>query len=318
VRDEFARAVALLQAAARITAIGHVRPDGDTVGSLLALTLGLEEPGKQVIPILADGVPERFRFLAGAERVERDLPGDKGLLVTIDCSDLERTGFSLQSLGRPPDLNIDHHPTNKQYAACNLVDVRASATAEILYRLAPDILSITESVAASLLVGIITDTIGFRTASVTPDTLRVAAELVEQGAALPALYQQSLVQKSFSAARYWGMGLSKLERDGDIVWATLTLDDKQRSGYEGLDDADLVNLLTTIEEARIVLLFVEQPEGRVKVSWRSRGEQDVSQLAEWFGGGGHEPAAGAMIEGGLEEVKARVLAATREHLPSSS
>ena len=145
----------------------------------------------------------------------------------------------------------------------------------------------------------------------TPKALRVAADLMETGVDLPTLYQQALLSRSLNAVRYWGTGLSKINANGRMVWTTLSLADRQQIGYPGRDDADLVNVLSTIEDTDIVLIFIEQSEERVKVSWRSKPGFDVSQIAVNFGGGGHKTAAGAEIEGSLEEVVSTVLQATK-------
>jgi phosphoesterase RecJ-like protein len=314
VKDQIEEARALLDSANDIVSIAHVRPDGDAVGSLLALTLSLEACGKHVVPVLEDGAPSRFQFLPGVDRIQRKIPSEADLLITLDCADLERAGLSEKD-PQQPDINIDHHPTNSRYAKINLVDPAASATAEILFDLAkPLSLPITKDVATNLITGLITDTIGFRTQNVTPKVFRVAAELMEMGADFHEAYHRGLVDRSYLEARYWGQGLSRLQLDGGILWTSLTLEDGRSIGYRGKGDADLIDLLSTIKGAQIAIIFVEQRRGKVKVSWRSHNGMDVSRLAESFGGGGHEPAAGAMIEGELDAVQLRVLSATRELL----
>jgi phosphoesterase RecJ-like protein len=318
VRSDFRRAGELIEAAQTIALISHERPDGDAVGSLLALSISLKLHGKHVAPVLADGVPDRFRFLPSTDMVLDRPPDSPDLLICVDSGDLDRLGFDASTLTAPPDVNIDHHPTNTMFARVNIVDPVATASAEILYDmiLALD-LPLDLDVATNLLAGIVNDTIGFRTTNVTPKSLRTAADLVERGAPMAQIYERCLSRRSFVAARYWGSGLSSLERDGGLVWASLSLKERQRVGYPGPDDADLVDLLSTIEGAEIVVLLVEQPRGKIKVSWRCQDGLDVSRLAASFGGGGHKPAAGAMIEGSLQDVQARVLEATRRLLHDS-
>lgn len=307
-----------LEGSQRPVVLSHVRPDGDAVGSLLAVSEALRAAGKAATPVLIGGVPRAFTFLEGAAEVRQRLPDESDLLICVDCSDLARTGVAAEHMPRPADVNIDHHPTNEHFAAYNLVDTRAAATTEILYAWLPEMgLPLSDSVVASLMTGLVTDTIGFRTSSVTPASLRVAANLLEMGAPLQEIYERALSRMSFVAARYWGAGLAQLARDDGLVWATLTLQDRKRVGYPGSDDADLVNVLTTIEDTQAVVLFVEQPNQQVKISWRSKPGLDVSHLATQFGGGGHAAAAGAMIDGGLEDVQTRVLEATRRALSSA-
>ena len=314
-RSEFQRVGELIDAAENIALISHERPDGDAVGSLLGMSVSLQLSGKRAVPVLADGVPGRFRFLPAWQTVQTRLPEAWDLLICVDAGDLRRMGLDPGVFVRLPDINIDHHPTNSNYAQVNIVDSAAAASAELVHDLILALgLPMDLDVATCLLAGLVNDTIGFRTTNVTPRVLRMAADLLERGAPLARIYELSLSQRSFDAARYWGSGLSSLERDGGLIWASLSLEDRLRAGYPGPDDADLVDLLTTIEGAEIVVILVEQLGGRIKVSWRCKAGLDVSGLAAMFGGGGHRPAAGAVIEGSLDDVKARVLGATRQLL----
>ncbi len=301
--------------ARRVLVISHIRPDGDAVGSLLGFGLALQEAGKEVQMVLSDGFPAGLRHLPGSDQVLARPTGNFDLVAALDCSDLSRTGAAFKSMkldDHPPDLNIDHHVTNLMFARMNLVDLEAVATAEIITRLLPQLqLPLNKPIASTLLTGIITDTLGFRTSNMTPRALRIAAELMEAGADLPELYRLALVERSFEAARFWGMGLSRLQRENSIVWATLTTADRKAVEYPGRDDADLINILASIKDAEIALVFVEQNHHRVKVSWRAQPGWDVSRVALHFGGGGHKAASGAELEGTLEEVQAKVLEATR-------
>jgi len=158
---------------------------------------------------------------------------------------------------------------------------------------------------------LITDSLGFRVAGMSPGALRIAADLFEIGANLPTLYAKALLTRSFRAACYWGKGLSSIQLEDRLLWTRLTLDDRAAAGYPGSDDADLVNILQTIEDADVFVVFIEQTKSRVKVSWRARPGFDVSKIAYQFGGGGHKPAAGAEISGSLDEVIDNVLVSTR-------
>jgi phosphoesterase RecJ-like protein len=314
VSQQIDRLRALLDEAENVVVLSHVRPDGDAVGSLLALALSLEERGKKVVPLLFDGVPARFQFLPGAGRITQEMPSELDLLITVDCGDLQRTGLSAEH-NRQPDINIDHHPTNTHFAKINVVDSSASATAEIIYDLLASLsFPITKKVATNLMAGLVTDTIGFRTDSVTPKVLRMAAELMELGAKLNEIYFRGLAERSLVEVRYWEKGLAKIQFDAGVLWTSLTLEDRQSVGYAGRDDADLTNLLSAIAGAQVAVIFVEQPEGEIKISWRSRDGLDVSSVARQFGGGGHKLAAGAMIQGDLETVQLRVLSATKDLL----
>jgi phosphoesterase RecJ-like protein len=301
----------LLHDAQRILVVSHIRPDGDAIGSLLGFGLAMLDVGKQVQMVSADGLPAAQRSLEGAELIRETVEGDFDCIVVVDCSDLKRAGTALENHPRI-DLNIDHHITNEYFAAVNLVQPTAAATAEMLTELLPDLgFPIREQTARALLTGILTDTLGFRTSNTSAHTLRSAAGLIDQGANIARLHHLALGRRSFEAARYWGEGLTRLERIDRLVWTSLTSAARKAAAYPGRDDADLINFLASIQDADIAVIFVDQNNGHVKVSWRSQPGFDVSGIAVSFGGGGHPAAAGANVAGSLEEVQTTVLAATR-------
>lgn len=301
--------------ATSILVVSHVRPDGDAIGSLLALGLALQQAGKTVQMVLVDGVPASFRHLPGQEQVRKELQGAVDLFITVDCADFKRTGKQFETF-RKPDINIDHHVTNERFGQLNLIEPEAVATAAILTDHLPAWgLAITPEVAASLVTGIVTDTLGFRTANTTPAALRQTALLMETGIDMPDLYSRALLRHSYPGARYWGAGLSSLKSQDEIVYATLTMADRKAVGYGGNDDADLINVISSIEGHSVGMIFVEQHDKHVKISWRAlQPGIDVSKVAKHFGGGGHAAAAGADIAGALDEIQPRVLQATREML----
>ncbi|WP_322509576.1 bifunctional oligoribonuclease/PAP phosphatase NrnA [Anaerolinea sp.] len=301
-----------LQHARRVRILTHVRPDGDAIGSMLGLGLSLQAAGKQVQMILPDGVPAPLRFLPGSSQIVHSAAEEADLLVVLDSSDLPRTGGLPENA--QVDVNIDHHITNTRFARLNWVEPDAVATAAILAEQLPAWgFPLEKDAASALLAGIITDTIGFRTSNTTSKALRLAADLMDRGADLPELYRAALLLKSFEAVRFWGFGLERLQRKNGLFWTVLYQQDREATGYNGNDDADLINFLSSTE-CDIVVLFNEQKEGKVKVSWRSRPGIDVSALAVQFGGGGHPAAAGAEIPGTVEEVRQQVLAATEQLL----
>jgi phosphoesterase RecJ-like protein len=306
----------LIGAAQQVLVLSHIRPDGDAIGSLLGFGLPLQAAGKKVQMVLSDGLPANYRFLEGGQQIVTRPTGQFDLIIAVDCSELKRIGPALEGY-REPDLNVDHHITNTNFARINLVEPEAAATAEILTRRLPEWgLQVDAAAASALLTGLLTDTLGFRTSNMTAQALRTAAELMERGANLPALYTEALLRRSYAAVRLWAAGLARMEREGELVWATLSIKDRQEVGYPGRDDADLINVLSTIDEAAIAMVFVEQPNGNTKVSWRAKPGIDVSQVALQFGGGGHPAAAGAEVTGGIEEVSPFVLNATRKLLVS--
>jgi phosphoesterase RecJ-like protein len=304
-----------LAAAKSIVIASHVRPDGDAIGSLLGIGLALRDAGKSVQMILADGVPSSFKYLEGSELIKKEVNGEHDTFITVDCADFKRTGKIFENFGQP-DINIDHHKTNERFGKLNLIEAEEVATSAILTNHLPEWgLKITQPIAAALLTGVITDTLGFRTSNTTPESLRQAATLMESGVDMSEIYMRALVTKSFHAARYWGAGLSSLQRKNGIVWGTLTLADRKVAGYSGNDDADLINMISAIDGNKVGMVFVEQSDHKVKISWRAMVPGvDVSQVAKHFKGGGHAAAAGADIEGALSEIQPEVLKKTREML----
>ena len=304
-----------LSKANKIVIASHVRPDGDAIGSLLGLGLALRDAGKSVQMILADGVPHSFKYLEGSQLIKKEPSGSYDTFITVDCADFKRTGKIFENFGQP-GINIDHHKTNEKFGKLNLIEAEEVATAAILTNYLPAWgLKITQPIATALLTGLITDTLGFRTSNITPQALRQAATLMESGVDMPDIYMRALVTKSFPAALYWGAGLSSLQSKHDIVWGTLTMKDRKAAGYGGNDDADLINMISAIDGNKVGMIFVEQSDNHVKISWRAlKAGVDVSLVAKHYQGGGHAAAAGADIQGSLSEVQKDVLKKTRELL----
>lgn len=305
-----------LASAQRVVIVSHIRPDGDAVGSALAFGNALREAGKEVQCVLQDGVAERYRYLPGALEVSTMVGLDFDYLIVVDSADRYRVGTVLDGLAKP-DLVVDHHKTHLDFGKIDYVEPETEATALLLTKKLPDWgLEVSQDTATCLMVGLLADTLGFRTNNTTPLALRTAADLMEKGVDLVQVYHQTLSMRSLAEIRYWGQGLTKLAFNDGVLSSTLTLDDRIIAGYPENDDADLINTLTVVPEALVSVLFIEQKDSGVKVSWRSVKGLDVSEIAAHFGGGGHASAAGADIPGGLEEIKQLVLAETHHYVNS--
>ena len=186
-----------LSIANNIVIASHVRPDGDAIGSLLGLGLALRDAGKSVQMILVDGAPASFKHLAGSELIKKEPAGGHDTFITVDCADFKRTGKVFENFGQP-DINIDHHKTNENFGKLNLIEAEEVATSAILTAHLPEWgYKITQPIAAALLTGIITDTLGFRTSNTTPEALRQCATLMETGVDMPEIYMRALVKKHF-------------------------------------------------------------------------------------------------------------------------
>lgn len=307
-----------LSQAKNVLVISHQRPDGDAIGSLLAMGLALKNAGKNVQMVLKDGIPGNFFFLPGSELVTTRPDGAVDYIIVVDSAEIERTNTDFNGYNSP-DLNIDHHKTNSLFANINLVESGAVATAEILTRYLPEFgLKITPPIADALITGLVTDTIGFRTTNVNSHVFRMVADLMDQGGNLAEIYYKTIVEQSIASARYWGAGLSKIQLKDGLVWTTLSLKERHNAGYPDRDDADLVKILSAIEGAKVAVIITEQEAGYLKISWRLCGSQDtiidVSEIAQKYGGGGHKAAAGADVKGDMDEVLAHVLTDTRVYM----
>jgi len=302
-----------IAAANAIGITSHVRPDGDAIGASLGLALALLTAGKKVQVILRDGMSPTFRHLPGANLVRRAFEPGIDLMIVVDCSDLARTGGVLGE--RITDINIDHHVTNEMFGLVNLVDPKSVASSAILAKHIPFWgLSITPDVAKALLTGILSDSIGFRTTNTTSESLRIAAGLMDVGAEISELYNKALLTRSYEATKFWGLALARMQKNNGLIWTSLTLEDRKASGYFGNDDADLTNILSSIESFEVAVLFIEQSPTKSRVSWRSVSDLDISELAHQLGGGGHPNAAGAELTGSLDEVQEKVLKMTQDYL----
>jgi phosphoesterase RecJ-like protein len=293
--------------------LSHIRPDGDAIGSLIGLGLAMQAVGKKVTLMLEDGLPSKYRFLEGSDLISKSAHEEFDLVIALDCSNKDRLGNISTDLRI--DINIDHHITNDNYADVNLVIPEMAATAAILAdNLSKWGLPLDQHIASALLMGILTDSIGFRTVNVTPELLRISARLIESGADMTDLYNRTLVSQTYPSSVLWGLALGRLQRENGLIWTVITLEDRKQAGYAGRDDADLTNLLSAIEGSEISILFNEEKDDKVKVSWRSNASIDVSRIAQFFGGGGHPPAAGADMSGSLDEVRNKVLDKSKQML----
>ena len=303
----------MLQNAGQILIAAHQRPDGDAIGSVVGMGLALLAGGKQVEMVLQDPLPARYRFLKGSELIRQAVEGDFDLSVALDCGDLARLGNVF--MGKKPDINIDHHVTNELYGHVNLVMAEEVATSAILAEYLPAWgFPLDADSAGALCMGLLTDTNGFKIPSVTPETLELAANLMRQGAALPDIYQQALVSQSLQTSKLWGLALSRLQLKDGLLWTSITLQDREQTGYHGKDDAEIANFLTSVEGSRVALLFNEQSNDKVKVSWRSRNHTDVARLAQLYEGGGHANAAGAEVNQPLHKAEAEIIEKTLKYM----
>ncbi|NIN69337.1 MAG: bifunctional oligoribonuclease/PAP phosphatase NrnA [Anaerolineae bacterium] len=311
----------LIDCAQRIFLIAHVDPDGDTIGSTLALARVLRKMGKECSVACDDLVPEALLFLPGTEAFGTPQITGEDLIITVDVSDPDRLGNAYQHVPSldTTTVNIDHHVTNPMFATVNLVRTEAAATAEIIFDLLLDWeIRVDALLATYLLTGIVTDTRSFSTSSTTPRTLEISAQLMKAGASLIEINENYFRQRRLATLRLWGRMLDEMQMDGHLVWSFNTLDMKTECEASSDDGDGIVNLLATARDAKAAIVFKEMKNGQIDVSIRSRPGVDISPIAVHFGGGGHPQAAGALVEGDLDQVARDVLSKAKEVLDSNA
>lgn len=319
-REALGQALAAIGDARDIVLACHINPDGDTIGSMIALALALEQHGKATTLLSADGVPAILQFLPGAERVQRSTERrDFDLAIVLDAGDLARVGGAVaETVAAAPHLmDIDHHVTAGVFGDIRLLDDTAAATGEIVYDLIGALgAEMTLPIAECLLCALLTDTGSFRYPNVTPRTMEIAAHLIRIGAVPNTIAEQVFENKPFAAQKLLGRALDSLQRsaDGRIVWTHVTQADFQAFDATDEDTEGIVNAVRSVRGADVALFLREMPSGRLRVSLRARDPFDVSRVAQAFGGGGHRLASGCTLDGPIAAAEARLVAEVERQL----
>ncbi len=291
----------------------HIHPDGDAIGSLLALgwlLKALPEPPAATLAC-ADPVPPVLQFLPGVDGVTGvPPPGPWDVVISLDASDAARLGSIYQPALYPPApvVVLDHHITNLRFGTLNYVDPTAAATAQLVLRLADALgVPVGAEAALCLMTGLVTDTLAFRTSNVDAAVLVDASRLAGYGISIADLVQRTLSDQPAAILRLWGLALSELRLEDGVVWTIVTRAMRAAAGVTSEEDGKLVSQLINASEARAAVLFNEQPDGEVEVDLRARPGYDIAQVALSLGGGGHPQAAGCTLPGTWMAVKERVL-----------
>lgn len=308
-----------LAGARRIVAIGHIHPDGDALGSALAIALAGRDAGKEAWATFGEPftMPHQFRYLDLDPVVAPDeLPGEPDIVVACDTANAERLGSAYAVADRAGTLIVvDHHVSHGAFGDVLIIDPAAAATAQLVYRLLVDHLGwpLGKDTAAALYTGLVTDTGRFQYSSTTPEVHHVAAALLEAGADPDEIGRHVYGEAPFGYLRVAGTVLrrSRLDERNRLVWSVLYRRDLEEAGI-GYDDTDgLIDLVRLAAEAEVACLLKEAEPGVLKASLRSRGDVDVNALASTFGGGGHHNASGFTMKGTAAEVIDRI----KERLP---
>ncbi len=310
------RAIRLIESSRGIYVGTHIRPDGDALGCLLGLSLALEKMGRRAAALSADPIPASYSFLPAAARVLSQPPDWRADLgIVVDCDGLSRVGRLAETFaGLPQLIDIDHHDTEQAFGNERLIDPAAGATAEIVYHLLGGMgVSLDDEISTCLYTGVLTDTGRFCYGNTTADSLRIAAELVAAGADPHQVARRVYEERSVEATHLLGIALSRLssDLDGQVVISVLRPEDFESTGAAPGDTEGIIDHLRAIGGPRVAILLVEPNDDAVRVSLRSDGSVDVSEVALGFGGGGHAMAAGCTIPGTANVVRDRILTAVR-------
>lgn len=316
----------LIRSHSSFVILSHVRPDGDAIGSQVGLGLSLRAMGKKVEMINEDGCPENLDFLPGATTVRKPdaSPVEAEVVIAVDTANRERLGaHTLASLGESPRvwINIDHHVSNPGYGDHVHIDPASPATGQIIHELiAMNGFPIDDAIRRNLFVAISTDTGSFQYPSTTARTFAIAAEMVAAGlnvGELSALtyHRRPLRKVKLLQRLFHSLELTAGDRVADWQLDAAT---KQELGLKPEDSEDLIDVIRSIDSVVAAVFFEELPDGKVRVSSRSKDASvDVCKVCQIFGGGGHPLAAGARMAGPLHQARQRFLQALHEALPQT-
>ena len=291
----------------RFVVTSHARPDGDGIGSALACGQILRVMGKDAEVVTYDGVPRIYQNLPFANRaIQAESVPPNDAVILLECDSTRRA--LLQGLDQCFLINIDHHVSGRNFGHINWIDSNVMATAELVYRLARlACVPIDRDIATCLYTALMTDTGSFMFEGTNEHTFTVARELVMAGADPAQCARQIYFGHSTAKMRLLGAALSHLHREGPLAWIWVTREQMERFGAREEDCEGLVNYALSMGDVQVAIFFRELPDARYRVSLRSKGEINVSKVAEHFGGGGHKCASGFSLDGPLAMAVAKVV-----------
>ncbi len=303
--------------------VGHVRPDGDCIGSQLGLTLALRGIGKKVTCWNEDSVPQKLAFLDSDKLVQKPKPGHEfDCVIATDCASFERLGKVGAYIGsRKLFINIDHHASNTKYADLNWVSAREASSGELIFRLLKAAgWTLSHEIADCLFTAVSTDTGSFQFPNTRPSTYHVAGELVKRGANLTKICHEVYQSYPLSRAKLLKHVYNnfKLTHDDRTAYFWLKKVDFTRTGADTSDSEGLIDHIREIEPVVIACVFEEMGTDLTRISLRSKNPKiNVNEIAAEFGGGGHHAAAGARIQGKPATTQRKVLTAVKKALDSA-
>ena len=292
-----------LEAAENVAVFAHVMPDGDSVGSVLALGWALEDAGKTVQYVSQDPIPEHFYFLfeycKDGKNPFVSEPVGADCFVTPDISSVDRVGsFFLDHPELSVDICIDHHISNEGVGKLNWIVPESPAACEVLKNILPELgFSFTQRISSALLCGIITDTNSFTNSNVYAGSLRAAADLIDNGADIFKISHIAYKEHTIQEMDFWRIGMSNLKMENGLAWSKVSKAEREARGIFNSDDSGFVSYMGNTTGIKVSVLFIELDDRITKISWRGLPGYNVAEVALEFDGGGHKAASGATVHG---------------------
>ncbi len=300
--------------ARRVLIVSHPKPDGDTLGAAAAMFNFCKVKGIPVDAFCVDAIPEQYSYMPGVEGYGCDpavfVTPAHDVLAVFDAGDLRYAGIVdyIRTMPAPPRIvNFDHHATNEYFGDVNVVNVKASSTAEVVYDFfRENAVEISREMSVCLLTGILTDTGVFSNAATTWTSLEAASDLLRRGAKIQEVSKRLIQNKTVPALRLWGTAVARLKHNRELGVASTAvfLSDLDEDCVDAEHVDGISNFLNMVLDVKVVLVLKELPDGKVKGSFRTTGDVDVSLLAKLLGGGGHKKAAGFTVPGRIVETEA--------------
>ncbi|MBW2557294.1 MAG: bifunctional oligoribonuclease/PAP phosphatase NrnA [Deltaproteobacteria bacterium] len=313
----FDRAIEVINSCSTFLIVSHVRPDGDALGSELAMYNVLRGMGKDVVVYNQDETPAMYEFLPGSRNIVHSLDSVNGFdaVFVLDCSDIERVGDKNNRIGSIKNIvNIDHHVSVGTFSEILLVDSTASSTGEIIHRLLKKMgIAINGDIATNIYTAILTDTGSFHYSNTGSDTFRAAADLVDKGANCRYIAEKIYEARPATQIRLMGKALDTLEfyEGKKVGFIYVTQEMLRKEGALPEHTEGFVDIVRSIQGVEIAACYYEVSRNRFKISLRSKGKANVEKVAGKLGGGGHKNASACRIEGSIKAVKGKVLGAIR-------
>jgi phosphoesterase RecJ-like protein len=295
----------------------HIDPEGDALGSQLALGRILEKRAKRVNIVNEQKPASNYNFLPGIEKITSILKEDFEVAIFLDSPKIERVGkvANLINFKNKVIVNIDHHISNTNFGDVNWVEEKSSSCGEMLYKLFKELKEkLDKEIALNLYTAIFADTGSFRYSNTHPQTHRTAARLLNYGIKPEVIFEKIYEMNTAKEVKLLGLALSRIQLtcNNKICWVKITKEMLKALKVELKKTDDFTNFARSIVGVEVAILFIEKRLGEIKVSFRSKGRVDVNRLAQFFGGGGHKRASGCLIKRTLDEAEKMVLKKARE------